>query len=86
MAATKTKSSFRQSVSRKAAQMKASVKKKYAEFKAYSKDYSNDLKKAYQVGYSRGWSDSKKIPKRFGATTAAAYGYGRGISGYRRKH
>ncbi len=86
MAKAKARRTFQQNVSIKAAQVKASVKKKYAEFKVYGSAYAKDLKKAYQVGYSRGWDDSKKIPKRLGAKTAATYGYGRGISEYRRMH
>ena len=41
--------------------------------------YRSDMKTAYGKGYVKGWDDAYDIPKRFGAKTAAAYGYKKGI-------
>jgi hypothetical protein len=46
--------------------------------KAPRKSYKEDMTTAYRIGYSRGWDDAYDIPKRFGAKTAAAYGYKKG--------
>lgn len=46
--------------------------------------YKSDVRAAYDIGYARGWDDAYDVPKRFGAKTAAAYGYRKGIK-YRRK-
>ena len=52
--------------------------------KDYGKKYKNDIRKAYDVGYSLGWDAAYEIPKRFGAKIAAAFGYRKGIK-YRYK-
>lgn len=54
--------------------------------KAYGQRYRNDLKAAYRLGYNQGFRDSSRIPRRPGTKTAAAVGYGRGISEYRKQH
>jgi hypothetical protein len=38
-----------------------------------------DLMDAYDIGFAKGWDDAYTISKRFGAKTAAAYGYKKGI-------
>lgn len=60
-------------------------KHKYEETqKNNKKSYKNDILTAYGIGYVKGWDDSYNIPKRFGATTAAAYGYKKGIKNHRK--
>lgn len=46
--------------------------------------YKQDMKTAYNVGYSKGWEDAYEIPKRFLAQTAAAIGYKRGVRNRKR--
>ena len=48
------------------------------------KKYKSDIQTAYSIGYAKGWDDAYDIPKRFGAKTAAAYGYKKGIRNRRR--
>lgn len=58
---------------------KESVKNTGTKVKSYAKKYKDDIREAYDIGYSKGWDDAYTIPKRFGAKTAAAYGYKKGI-------
>ena len=48
--------------------------------KNYSKSYAGDLRRAYGIGYSRGWDDARYIPDRVGAKVAAGVGYKKGIT------
>ena len=53
-------------------------KQKYEETQKIKKNsYKSDILTAYGIGYAKGWDDSYTIPNRFGATTAAAFGYKR---------
>lgn len=63
---------------------KDTVNKGYQKTKVYGRKYKSDVRAAYDIGYARGWDDAYDVPKRFGAKTAAAYGYRKGIK-YRRK-
>ena len=58
--------------------------KKYEETKKTKNSYKNDILTAYGIGYVKGWDDSYAIPDRFGAKTAAAYGYKKGIKKHRK--
>ncbi|MBE5734301.1 MAG: hypothetical protein E7347_04550 [Clostridiales bacterium] len=59
-------------------------KQKYEETKKNKNSYKNDIYTAYGIGYVKGWDDSYHIPDRFGAKTAAAYGYKKGIKNHRK--
>ena len=60
------------------------TKSNYRSGQAAVKAYKSDIEAAYSLGYSRGWDDAYKIPKRLGAKTAAVHGYSQGIN-YHRK-
>ena len=53
--------------------------KKEGRIKKYWSKYKADIDEAYGVGYVKGWEDAYSIPDRFGAKTAAAHGYKKGI-------
>ena len=46
--------------------------------------YKDDIRTAYDIGYTRGWDDAYDIPKRVGSKTAAAYGYKKGLRNRKR--
>jgi len=46
--------------------------------------YKQDIKTAYGIGYAKGWDDAYTIPKRFGASLAASYGYKKGVRNRKR--
>ena len=50
----------------------------------YSKTYMGDLRRSYDVGYSRGWNDAYDIPDRFGAKLAAGIGYRKGVKNHKK--
>ena len=79
MEAVKQKKTFKESMKDSGNKAKAYAKKQTDKVKQYGKNYKSDLKKAYDIGYGKGWDDSYDIPKRVGAKTAAAYGYKKGI-------
>lgn len=64
---------------KKSSKIKNYTEKKYNSVKNYGKRYKEDIQTAYRLGYSKGWEDAYKIPKRFGAKSAATYGYKNGI-------
>lgn len=64
---------------KKSERLKSYAEKKYKSVKDYGKRYKDDIQTAYNLGYSKGWEDAYKVPKRFGAKSVAAYGYKRGI-------
>lgn len=66
-------------VTTKKAAFKDTVNKGYQKTKEYGRKYKSDVREAYDIGYARGWDDAYDVPKRFGAKTAAAYGYRKGI-------
>ena len=78
------KSGFKDSMKKAGQKTKDYAKRKTEQVKTYGKNYKSDVRKAYDVGYSRGWDDAYDIPKRFGAKIAAAYGYKKGIRNRRR--
>ena len=82
MSAVKTKKtgSFKETAKKKADQAKEYVSKKYDSAKSYARNYADDISKAYEIGYKKGWGDAYDIPKRFGARTTAAFGYHRGVA------
>lgn len=60
-------------------------KQKYEETQKIKKNsYKSDILTAYGIGYAKGWDDSYAIPNRFGATTAAAFGYKKGIKNHKK--
>ena len=59
---------------------KQSMKDAGNKVKNYSKSYMGDLRRSYDIGYSRGWDDAYDIPDRFGAKLVAGFGYRKGIS------
>lgn len=77
--ATAKKTGFKESVKNTGTKVKNYANKKYQDAKAYGSKYKTDIRTAYDIGYSKGWDDAYDIPKRFGAKTAAAYGYKKGI-------
>ena len=60
--------------------------KKENKLKRFARNYRNDLKEAYRIGYNQGFRDSRRIPHRVGAKTVASIGYGRGIKEYRKQY
>lgn len=64
---------------KKSGKIKNYAEKKYNSVKNYGKRYKEDIRTAYDLGYSKGWEDAYKVPKRFGSTSVAAYGYKNGI-------
>lgn len=76
---TTKKTGFKESVKNTGTKVKNYANQKYQSAKAYGKRYKDDIRTAYDIGYSRGWDDAYDIPKRFGSKTAAAYGYKKGI-------
>ena len=81
---TTKKSGFKDTVNKGYQKTKDYARKKTEQVKSYGKKYKSDVKTAYEIGYSRGWEDAYDVPKRFGAKTAAAYGYKKGIKNRRK--
>ena len=79
MEAVKQKKTFKESMKETGGKAKEYARKQTDKVKEYGKNYKSDLKKAYEMGYAKGWDDSYDIPKRVGAKTAAAYGYKKGV-------
>ncbi|MBQ3220588.1 MAG: hypothetical protein IJB34_01350 [Clostridia bacterium] len=82
--AVKQKKTFKESMKETGTKVKDYGKKKYEQAKTSAKKYGSDVRSAYDVGYARGWDDAYNIPKRFGATTSAAYGYRKGVKNRRK--
>lgn len=76
---TAKKSGFKESVKNTGIKVKNYANEKYQSAKKSVNRYKSDIRTAYDIGYSKGWDDAYDIPKRFGAKTAAAYGYKKGI-------
>ncbi len=76
---TKPKSGFKDSMQKAGQKTKDFAKKKTEQVKTYGKNYKSDVRKAYDVGYSRGWDDAYDIPQRFLCKLAAGIGYRKGI-------
>lgn len=76
----KQKRSFKDTVKETGSKAKAYAKKQGAKVKNYGKKYAADIRDAYDLGFARGWVESYDIPNRFGAKTAAAYGYKKGLA------
>ncbi len=73
------KRGFKGTVKRTGKKAKDFSVKKIEKLKSYGKGYKSDIKRAYDLGYSRGWEDSYNVSKRVGAKTAAAVGYKKGL-------
>ena len=41
--------------------------------------YRDDIKKAYDIGYSKGWDNAYSVPNRFGTKLAAGFGFMKGF-------
>lgn len=78
MEKSKNKKGFKESMKTAGSKVKAYGRKKYEQAKMPVKKYGSDLRRAYDLGYKRGWDDAYDIPKRAGAKTAAACGYKKG--------
>ena len=78
MANTK-KTGFKDSVKNTGTKVKNYANNKYQSAKNSVNRYKTDIRTAYDIGYAKGWDDAYEIPKRFGAKTAAAYGYKKGL-------
>ena len=76
---TAKKSGLKESVKNTGTKVKNYANEKYQSAKKSVNRYKSDIRTAYDIGYSKGWDDAYDIPKRFGAKTAAAYGYKKGI-------
>ena len=85
MEAVKQKKTFKQSVKETGGKVKDYGKKKYEQAKTSAKKYGSDIRTAYDIGYAKGWDDAYTVPKRFGAKTAAAYGYKKGLTQRRKR-
>ena len=81
---TKQKKTFKESVKETGKKAKSYAKKQTDKVKNSAKRYGTDIRTAYDIGYTQGWNAADVIPKRFGANTAAAYGYKKGIRNRRR--
>ena len=84
MEGVKQKKTFKESMKETGGKAKEYAREQVDKVKEYSKNYKSDLKKAYDIGYGKGWDDSCDIPKRVGASTAAAYGYKKGVKNRRK--
>lgn len=60
------------------------AKKQTDKAKNYKNSYKSDLRKAYEIGYAKGWEDTYDVPKRVGAKTWATYGYKKGLTNRRK--
>jgi hypothetical protein len=76
---TAKKTGFKESVKNTGTKVKNYASKKYQSAKEYGRKYKDDIRTAYDVGYSRGWDDAYDIPDRFGAKFAAGIGYRKGV-------
>lgn len=76
---TTKKTGFKKSVVNAGIKVKNYANRKYQSVKNSTKRYGDDIRSAYDIGYSHGWDAAYSFPKRFGAKTAAAYGYKKGI-------
>lgn len=85
MEATKQKKTFKETMKETGGKVKDYGKKQVDKVKTSAKRYGTDIRSAYDIGYARGWDEAHDIPKRFGATTAAAYGYKKGVSQRRKR-
>ena len=59
-------------------------RKKNSSRSARRRTYKEDIQRAYDVGYFKGWDDAYSIPKRVGAVTVAACGFRKGARNRRR--
>ena len=50
------------------------------------RDYKSEVRSAYRIGYSNGWSDYDSIAKSKGSRFMAARGYGRGLSAHHKHY
>jgi len=73
------KTGFKESAKNAGNKVKTYVSKKYQSAKKKVSNYKSDIRTAYDIGYAKGWDDAYDIPKRFGAKTAAARGYKKGL-------
>lgn len=80
MEAVNQKKTFKETMKETGQKAKSYAKKQTDKVKASAKRYGSDIRTAYDIGYGKGWDDAYDIPKRFGAKTAAAYGYKKGVS------
>lgn len=80
----KQKKTFKEKVKDTGRKTKTYVKKQATRAKESAKRYGSALRTAYDIGYARGWDDAYEVPKKFGAKTAAAMGYKKGIRNRRR--
>ena len=58
---------------------KQSMKDAGNKVKNYSKSYMGDLRRSYDIGYSRGWDDAYDVPNRFLSKFVAGLGYRKGV-------
>jgi hypothetical protein len=58
---------------------KQSMKDAGNKVKNYSKSYVGDLRRSYDIGYSRGWDDAYDVPNRFLSKFVAGLGYRKGV-------
>lgn len=84
MEAVKQKKTFKESMKETGQKAKSYAKKQTDKVKNSAKRYGTDVRTAYDIGYTQGWNAADVIPKRFGANTAAAYGYKKGLTNRRR--
>ena len=80
--ATKTikKSGLKESIKKTETKAKNYAIKTWQSAKEYLNKYKIDIRKAYDVGYSKGWDDAYDIPNRIGTKTASALGYKTGVA------
>ena len=76
----KNKGKFKESVNK----FKSKVKAKVENVKSGFSKYKTELTNAYNIGYQRGWEDSRNIPDKFGSATVASIGYKNGITNRRK--
>ena len=73
------KSGFKESAKNAGNKVKSFVSKKYQSAKKKVSNYKSDIRTAYDIGYAKGWDDAYVVPKRWGAKSAAARGYKKGL-------
>lgn len=67
------------SVNNRKGSFKDKLNSSVSRFKKNTKEYGDKVHNAYNVGYSSGVNDYKKLPKTFGAQTSATVGYSKGL-------
>ena len=73
------KAGFKDAIKQVGARTKEKIGKSANKVKQHGRKYKEDIRTAYNVGYSKGWDYAYEIPNRFGAKLASSIGYRKGV-------